>query len=245
MLIIDALFWLFLFRQLDKNAEEFIEETDWEQVQLQVSAETMGSFRRKRFTPYLGWWALYLFDVCHGWSVAYLKCFFFFLLFFRLYSVVWRIVQYVSCRLHPRDSTKRRTNLAPLFCCRVHMCSMPRAWMHLKNSHSTENQCVPCADHIITRNVCSGWKFFLFLYNSDNTIFSTDHDCREVNPFVRTARSCCLPSGQGTLLVISFSLIWWMDEEIFPLSSGFELLILQVLQVAGWTILHLLVKILS
>lgn len=78
MLIIDALFWLFLFRQLDKNAEEFIEETDWEQVQLQVSAETMGSFRRKRFTPYLGWWALYLFDVCHGWSVAYLKCFFFY-----------------------------------------------------------------------------------------------------------------------------------------------------------------------
>ena len=38
----------------------------------------MGSFRRKRFTPYLGWWALYLFDVCHGWSVAYLKCFFFY-----------------------------------------------------------------------------------------------------------------------------------------------------------------------
>ena len=36
-----------------------------------------------------------------------------------------------------------------------------------------------------------------------------------------------------------------MDKEIFPLSSGFELLILQVLQVAGWTILHLLVKILS
>ena len=172
MLIIDALFWLFLSRQLDKNADEFIEETDWEQVQLQVSAETMGSFRRKRFTPYLGWWALYLFDVCQGWSVAYLKCFF--SPFFRLYSVVWRIVQYVSCRLHPRDSTKRRTNLAPLFCCRVHMCSMLRAWMHLKNSHSTENQCVPCADHIITRNCCSGWKFFLFLYNSDNTIFSTD-----------------------------------------------------------------------
>ena len=180
MLIIDALFWPFLSRQLDKNADEFIEETDWEQVQLQVSAETMGSFRRKRFTPYLGWWALYLFDVCHGWSVAYLKCFFF--PFFRLYSVVWRIVQYVSCRLHPRDSTKRRTNLVPLFCCRVHMCSMPRAWMHLKNSHSTENQCVPCADHIITRNCCSGWKFFLFLYNSDNTIFSTDQDCRECKP---------------------------------------------------------------
>lgn len=36
-----------------------------------------------------------------------------------------------------------------------------------------------------------------------------------------------------------------MDEEIFPLSSGFELLILQVLQVGGYTILHFLVKILS
>ena len=36
-----------------------------------------------------------------------------------------------------------------------------------------------------------------------------------------------------------------MDKEIFPLSSGFELLILQVLQVGGYTILHLLVKILS
>ena len=66
-----------------------------------------------------------------------------------------------------------------------------------------------------------------------------------VNPFAWTARSCCLPSGQGTLLVISFSLIWWMDEEIFPLSSGFELLILQVPQSGGYTILHLLVKILS
>lgn len=36
-----------------------------------------------------------------------------------------------------------------------------------------------------------------------------------------------------------------MDKEIFPLSSGFEFLILQVLQVGGYTILHLLVKILS
>ena len=36
-----------------------------------------------------------------------------------------------------------------------------------------------------------------------------------------------------------------MDEEIFPLSSGFELLILQVLQSGGYSILHLLVKILS
>lgn len=161
MLIIDTLFWLFLFRQLDKNAEEFIEETDWEQVQLQVSAETMGSFRRRRFTPYLGWWALSL----EPWASSLVRCLSwmkcslsetFFFSFFRLYSVAWRIVQYVSCRLHPRDSTKRRTNLVPLFCCRVHMCSMPRAWMHLKNSHSTENQCVPCADHIITRNFCSG-----------------------------------------------------------------------------------------
>ena len=204
MLIIDALFWPFLSRQLDKNADEFIEETDWEQVQLQVSAETMGSFRRKRFPPYLGWWALYLFDVCHGWSVAYLKWFFF--PFFRLYSDVWRIVQYVSCRLHPRDSTKRRTNLVPLFCCRVHMCSMPRAWMHLKNSHSTENQCVPCADHIITRNCCSENSFYscttvIILFSRLIKIVEN------VNPFAWTARSCCLPSGQGTLLVISFSLI--------------------------------------
>ena len=36
-----------------------------------------------------------------------------------------------------------------------------------------------------------------------------------------------------------------MDEEIFPLSSGFELLILQVLQVGDYTTLHLLIKILS
>lgn len=77
MLIIDALFGLFLFRQLDKNAEELIEETDWEQVQLQVSAETMVSFSQETIYPYLGWRALYLFDVYHGWSVAYLKCFFF------------------------------------------------------------------------------------------------------------------------------------------------------------------------
>lgn len=66
MLIIDALFGLFLFRQLDKNAEELIEETDWEQVQLQVSAETMVSFSQETIYPYLGWRALYLFDVCHG-----------------------------------------------------------------------------------------------------------------------------------------------------------------------------------
>lgn len=185
MLIIDALFGLFLFRQLDKNAEELIEETDWEQVQLQVSAETMVSFSQETIYPYLGWRALYLFDVCHGWSVAYLKCFFF--SFFRLYSVAWRIVQYVSCRLHPRDSTKRRTNLALLFCCRVHMCSMPRAWRHLKNSHWTKNQCVPCADHIITRNCCSGWKFFYSCTTVISTIFSTDDDCRECKP-VRTDR---------------------------------------------------------
>lgn len=146
---------------------------------------------------------------------------FFFFSFFRLYSVVWRIVQYVSCRLHPRDSTKRRTNLAPLFCCRVHMCSMPRAWMHLKNSHSTENQCVPCADHIITRNFCSGWKFFLFLYNSDNTIFSTDHDCRECKP-VCADREIMLSSMWTRNIVCYFFFTYLVDgQRNLPTLLGF------------------------
>lgn len=129
---------------------------------------------------------------CLSWMYFSLSEMFFFS-FFRLYSVVWRIVQYASCRLHLRDCTKRRTNLALLFCCRVHMCSMPRAWRHLKNSHWTKNQCVPCADHIITRNCCSGWKFFYSCTTVISTIFSTDDDCRECKP-VRTDREIMLSS---------------------------------------------------
>ena len=81
MLIIDALFWLFLSRQLDKNADEFIEETDWEQVQLQVSAETMGSFRRKRFTP-LSRLVSLVFVRCLSWMKCSLSEMFFFFYFF-------------------------------------------------------------------------------------------------------------------------------------------------------------------
>ena len=204
MLIIDALFWPFLSRQLDKNADEFIEETDWEQVQLQVSAETMGSFRRKRFTPYLGWWALSLFDVCHGWSVAYLKCFFFLFLgctamcdgLSNMYHAA-----YIQGTLQKEEPISSHCS-AVVFTCVP--CHVPGCIWRILTRQKTSVSRVPITllqeTSVADENSFCSCTTVTILFSRLITIVEN------VNPFVRTARSCCLLSGQGTMLVISFSL---------------------------------------
>ena len=231
MLIIDTLFWLFLFRQLDKNAEEFIEETDWEQVQLQVSAETMGSFRRRRFTPYLGWWALYLFDVCHGWSVAYLKRFFFLFLgctalrdgLSNMYHAA-----YIQGTLQREEPISSHCS-AVVFTCVP--CHVPGCIWRILTWQKTSVSRVPIT--LLQETSVADKNSFYSCITVISTIFSTDDDCRECKP-VRTDREITLSSIWTRNIAFYFFFTYLvMDKEIFPLSSGFELLILQVLQVAG------------
>lgn len=162
-------------------------------------------FCRKRFTSYLGWRALYLFDVCHELSVAYLKCFFFF-----LFLGCTALCDGLSNMYHAayiQGTLQKEEPISPhcsavVFTCVP--CHVPGCIWRILTRQKTSVSRVPIT-LLQETSVADENSFY-----SCTTVIILSRlitIVENVNPFARTARSCCLPCGQGTLFVISFSLI--------------------------------------
>ena len=162
-------------------------------------------FCRKRFTSYLGWRALYLFDVCHELSVAYLKCFFFFL--FLGCTALCDGLSNMHHAAYIQGTLQKEEPISPhcsavVFTCVP--CHVPGCIWRILTRQKTSVSRVPIT-LLQETSVADENSFY-----SCTTVIILSRlitIVENVNPFARTARSCCLPCGQGTLFVISFSLI--------------------------------------
>ena len=152
---------------------------------------------------------VHLFGVCHGWRIAYLKCFMF--LFFFLFLGCTALCDGLSNLYHATfiQGTLQKEEPISSHCSAVVFTRVPchvpwRIWRILTGQKTSVSR-VPITllqeTAVADENSfysCWQWKVHV-LFSRLITIVL------KVNTFARTARSCCLPSGQGTLLVISFS----------------------------------------